>query len=51
MSIAQKWAAGLILIGLVTAATLPGRQTVPVANAARKFVTGSEATAITGKAS
>ena len=50
MSIAQNWAAGLILIGLVTAATLPGRQTVPVINAGRKLISGTESTAITGRA-
>lgn len=49
MSTAQKWAAGLIAIGLITALVLPGRQTVPVLNAGRKLITGSESTAITGR--
>jgi hypothetical protein len=50
VTVAQKWAAGLIAIGMVTALVLPGRQTVPVINAGRKLVTGSESTAITGRA-
>jgi hypothetical protein len=50
MSTAQKWAAGLIAIGLVTALLLPGRQTVPVLNAGRNLIQGTESTAITGRA-
>jgi hypothetical protein len=48
MSVAQKWAAGLIAIGMATALLLPGRQTVPVLNAVTGLVRGSEATAISG---
>jgi hypothetical protein len=48
MSVAKKFGAGLILIGVITAMTLPNRQTVPVLGAVTKLVTGSEHTAITG---
>jgi hypothetical protein len=50
MTVAQKIAAGLILIGVITAATLPGRQTVAVVQAGQKFLSGAEHTAITGNA-
>jgi hypothetical protein len=50
MGTVQKWAAGLILIGVITAATLPNRQTVPVIGAVTNLVRGSESTAITGNA-
>ncbi len=50
MSTAQKWVAGIIAIGMITAATLPGRQTVAVLGAGQRLLSGSEATAITGKA-
>jgi hypothetical protein len=48
MSTVQKWIGGLIMIGVITAATLPNRQTVPVLNATKNLVTGSENTAIEG---
>lgn len=48
MTTAQKFAAGLIVIGVITAATLPGRQTVGVLGGAQKLIQGSEHTAITG---
>lgn len=48
MTVAQKFAAGLILIGVITAATLPGRQTVAVLNAGQKLISGAEGTAIQG---
>jgi hypothetical protein len=48
MSLAQKIAGGLVLIGLVTAATLPGRQTASVIKAAGGAFQGAESTAITG---
>lgn len=50
MTTAQKFVAGLILIGVITAATLPGRNTVGVINAGANLVRGSESTAITGNA-
>lgn len=48
MSVAQKFAGGLILIGVITALVLPNRQTVPVIGAVTGLVKGSEHTAITG---
>lgn len=50
MTVAQKWAAGLIAIGMATALLLPGRQTVPTINAVTGLLRGSESTAITGQA-
>lgn len=50
MSTAQKIAVGLVAIGLVTAATLPGRQTANVLLAGGKALSGAESTAITGVA-
>lgn len=50
MTTAQKFAAGLILIGVITAATLPGRQTVAVLGGAQKLISGTTHTAITGNA-
>jgi hypothetical protein len=46
----QKAVAGLILIGVITAATLPGRNTVGVLGGIKGLVTGAESTAITGQA-
>lgn len=40
--------AGAVAIGLATAVLLPGRQTVPVINAAQGFVGGTLNTAIKG---
>jgi hypothetical protein len=50
MTTVQKFAGGLILIGVITALVLPGRQTVPVIGAATGLIRGSESTAITGQA-
>lgn len=50
MSTAQKFAGGLILIGVITALVLPNRQTVPVIKSVTGLVRGSESTAITGAA-
>jgi hypothetical protein len=50
MSTVQKFVAGMVLIGVITAATLPGRSTVGVINSVKGLVTGSEHTAITGAA-
>jgi len=49
MSLAQKWTVGILMIGLVTAATLPGRNTAPVIIAIQRFLSGVLGTAITGK--
>lgn len=48
MTTLQKIAVGLIAIGLVTAATLPGRQTANVIGATGRAFQGAESTAITG---
>jgi hypothetical protein len=48
MSVAQKFAGGLILIGVITALVLPNRRTVGVINATTNLIKGSEHTAITG---
>ena len=50
MGTVQKFFGGLILIGVITALVLPGRQTASVIGAAQKFVSGTEHTAITGQA-
>jgi hypothetical protein len=50
MSWLQKLAVGLVAIGMITAATLPGRQTASVLNAGKNLITGAEHTAITGNA-
>jgi hypothetical protein len=44
----QKVVGGAVLIGVITAATLPGRQTVPVLNAGKSLVTGETNTLIEG---
>jgi hypothetical protein len=49
MSPLEKFLAGLIVIGIITAATLPDRQTPKVINAATGFVQGGLRTSITGK--
>lgn len=48
MTTAQKVVGGAVLIGVVTAATLPGRQTVPAINATKGLVTGETNTLIEG---
>lgn len=48
MTAVQKFLAGLIAIGVITAATLPGRQTVAVLGGVQKLISGTEHTAITG---
>lgn len=48
MGTAQKFVGGLILIGVITALTLPGRQTSSVLSAGQKFVSGTLHTSITG---
>lgn len=49
MSTLEKFLSGLIIIGIITAATLPDRQTPKVINAATGFVQGGLRTSITGK--
>lgn len=50
MSLAEKWFAGIIGIGMVTTLLLPGRQTVGVINAITGLTRGTLATAMgTGK--
>lgn len=48
LTTAQKVVGGAILIGVITAATLPGRQTVPVLNAGKNLITGETNTLIQG---
>jgi hypothetical protein len=48
VSTAQKIVGGAILIGVITAATLPGRQTVSVVNAGKQLLTGETNTLIEG---
>lgn len=50
MTTLQKLAAGAVLAGVITAATLPGRQTVPVIGAIQKLFSGAGHTVITGGA-
>lgn len=49
MDILQTLIAGAVAIGMLTAVLLPNRQTVPVLNAANRFVTGVLHTSITGQ--
>jgi len=48
MSAAQKVALAIVGVGMVTALTLPGRQTVGVIGAIQKLFSGSLNTAIKG---
>jgi hypothetical protein len=48
MTTAQKIVGGAVLIGVVTAATLPGRQTVPALKATQGLVQGETNTLIEG---
>lgn len=48
MSTFQKIAVLVVATGVITAATLPGRQSVAVVGAFQKLFTGAEHTAITG---
>lgn len=50
MTNVQKFLSGIIVIGVVTAMVLPGRQTPAVLGAVTNLVRGTEATAITGNA-
>lgn len=49
MSVLEKFVGGLIVIGILTAAFLPDRQTPQVIKAGTGFVQGGLRTAITGK--
>jgi len=46
----QKVAGWVVLIGVITAATLPGRQTPAVINSVKNLTTGTLHTAETGAA-
>lgn len=48
MTAAQKFVGGLVLIGVITALALPGRQTASVLGASQKLISGTLHTAITG---
>lgn len=48
MSTAQKIVGGAVLIGVITASTLPGRQTVPAINAGSNLLKGETNTLIEG---
>lgn len=48
MGTLQKIAVIVVATGVITAATLPGRQTVAVVGSFQKLFTGAEHTAITG---
>lgn len=48
MSTAQKFIAGLVVMGVATALLLPGRQTVGVLSGISGLISGTEHTAITG---
>lgn len=37
MSTIEKWGTGIITLAMITTLILPGRQTVPVINAANRF--------------
>jgi hypothetical protein len=50
VSTAQKALAVIGAIGVITALTLPGRQTASVINAGKNLTTGTLHTAITGAA-
>lgn len=49
MNTVEKIAMGVVTIGLVTALTLPGRQTAPIINALSSLFQGSLRTAISGR--
>lgn len=48
MSDVQKFVSGLILIGVITALALPGRQTTAVIGAVSGLIQGTENVAIKG---
>lgn len=50
MEIVQKWMAGLILLGALYLVATQGKGLESAFEGAQKFVSGTEATAITGKA-
>lgn len=50
MSIVQKWLAGLIGLGALYLVGTQGKGIATTLGAAQKFVSGTEHTAITGKA-
>jgi hypothetical protein len=50
MPTAQKFVGGIVVVMVLTALLLPGRQTVPVLNATKNLTTGVIHTAETGNA-
>lgn len=50
MTIAQKWTAGLIGLGALYLVLAPDSHIAQALGAAQKFVSGTEHTALTGKA-
>ena len=50
MTTVQKFIGGLVLIGVITALALPGRQSSSVIGASQKLISGTLHTAITGNA-
>lgn len=50
MDIVQKWLAGLIALGALYLVATQGKGLAAAFTGAQKFVSGTEATAITGKA-
>lgn len=49
MSLAQKWLAGLIGLGAITIVTAKDSKIVEFLDGARRFVSGTQHTAMTGK--
>lgn len=50
MPVVQQWLAGLILLGAVYLVATQGKGLATAFTGAQKFISGTEATAITGKA-
>jgi hypothetical protein len=50
MQVAQKWLAGLIALGALYLVATQGKGLATALTGAQKFVSGTEATALTGKA-
>jgi hypothetical protein len=50
MKVAQQWLAGLIALGALYLVATQGKGLASAFQGAQKFVSGTEATAITGKA-
>lgn len=50
MQLAQKWLAGLISLGALYLVATQGKGLANALSGAQKFISGTEATAMTGKA-